>query len=208
MPAPEGTPGGRSLLLLAATWCVTLARLLPALGLGRRPLHEAASGRLATSASDARRGEPAASARAVETDDEVGTLAAELQRDGREPRIEVRGSRAAERLHRRGARQPAARASSCSTRSSDRAQGQRDLRARRRGATASELDGARALRRGGRARRTVATSSRTCGARAAPSSTTGCRSELASGEREAVSKPEGPEDAGGRPKFWDVTSGP
>ncbi|MFL6333832.1 MAG: ATP-binding protein [Pyrinomonadaceae bacterium] len=73
VPAPEGTPGGGSLLLLAVAWVVTLAAscLLAVWAVGRftRPIT-----RLAASASalgDGRLGERAR----VETGDEVGTLA-------------------------------------------------------------------------------------------------------------------------------------
>jgi PAS domain S-box-containing protein len=73
VPAPEGTPGGRALLLLAAAWMVTLAAsfLLAVWAVGRftRPIR-----RLVTSASALGEGNLSARAR-VETDDEVGTLA-------------------------------------------------------------------------------------------------------------------------------------
>ncbi len=73
VPAPEGAPGGRSLLLLALAWMVTLAAsfLLAVWAVGRftRPIRS-----LVTSASAL--GEGRLSERAsVETDDEVGTLA-------------------------------------------------------------------------------------------------------------------------------------
>ena len=73
VPAPEATPAGRSLLLLAAAWVVTLAAscLLAVWAVGRftRPITS-----LATSASAL--GEGNLGERApVETDDEVGTLA-------------------------------------------------------------------------------------------------------------------------------------
>ena len=73
VPAPDGTPGGRSLLLLAAAWVVTLAAsfLLAVWAVGRftKPIRS-----LATSASALGEGHLHERAR-VETDDEVGTLA-------------------------------------------------------------------------------------------------------------------------------------
>lgn len=73
VPAPDGTPGGRSLLLLAAAWMVTLAAsfLLAVWAVGRftRPIRS-----LVTSASALGEGHLHERAR-VETDDEVGTLA-------------------------------------------------------------------------------------------------------------------------------------
>ncbi|HEX8187981.1 MAG TPA: ATP-binding protein, partial [Pyrinomonadaceae bacterium] len=73
VPAPEGTPGGGSLLLLAVAWVITLAAssLLAVWAVGRftRPITS-----LVTSASAL--GEGRLGARAlVETGDEVGTLA-------------------------------------------------------------------------------------------------------------------------------------
>ena len=73
VPAPDGTPGGRSLFLLAAAWVVTLAAsfLLAVWAVGRftRPIRS-----LVTSASALGEGHLHERAR-VETDDEVGTLA-------------------------------------------------------------------------------------------------------------------------------------
>jgi PAS domain S-box-containing protein len=73
VPAPEGTPGGGSLLLLAAAWVITLAAssLLAVWAVGRftRPITS-----LVTSASALGEGNLGARAR-VETGDEVGTLA-------------------------------------------------------------------------------------------------------------------------------------
>ena len=73
VPAPDGTPGGRSLLLLAAAWMVTLAAsfLLAVWAVGRftGPIRS-----LVTSASALGEGQLHERAR-VETDDEVGTLA-------------------------------------------------------------------------------------------------------------------------------------
>jgi len=73
VPAPEGTPGGGSLLLLAVAWVITLAAssLLAVWAVGRftRPITS-----LVTSASALGEGHLGARAR-VETDDEVGTLA-------------------------------------------------------------------------------------------------------------------------------------
>ncbi|MDT5293519.1 MAG: methyl-accepting chemotaxis protein, partial [Acidobacteriota bacterium] len=73
VPAPEGTPGGRSILLLAAAWVLTLvaSSLLAVWAVGRftKPLRS-----LAASASSLGEGNLHERAR-VETDDEVGTLA-------------------------------------------------------------------------------------------------------------------------------------
>ena len=73
VPAPEGTPGGGSLLLLATAWVITLAAssLLAVWAVGRftRPIT-----RLVTSASALGEGRLSERAR-VETADEVGTLA-------------------------------------------------------------------------------------------------------------------------------------
>ncbi|HEX6184431.1 MAG TPA: ATP-binding protein [Pyrinomonadaceae bacterium] len=73
VPAPEGTPGGRSVLLLAAAWVLTLvaSSLLAVWAVGRftRPIRS-----LVRSASALGEGHLHARAR-VETDDEVGTLA-------------------------------------------------------------------------------------------------------------------------------------
>jgi PAS domain S-box-containing protein len=73
VPAPEGTPGGGSLLLLAVAWVITLAAssLLAVWAVGRftRPITS-----LVTSASALGEGRLGERAR-VETDDEVGTLA-------------------------------------------------------------------------------------------------------------------------------------
>ncbi|HEX8337418.1 MAG TPA: ATP-binding protein, partial [Pyrinomonadaceae bacterium] len=73
VPTPEGTPGGGSLLLLAAAWVITLAAssLLAVWAVGRftRPIT-----RLVTSASALGEGRLSERAR-VETDDEVGALA-------------------------------------------------------------------------------------------------------------------------------------
>jgi PAS domain S-box-containing protein len=73
VPAPEGTPGGRSVLLLASAWFLTLATssLLAVWAVGRftKPIRS-----LATSASALGEGNLRERAR-VETDDEVGTLA-------------------------------------------------------------------------------------------------------------------------------------
>ena len=73
VPAPEGTPGGGSLLLLAVAWVITLAAscLLAVWAVGRftRPIT-----RLVKSASALGDGQLGARAR-VETSDEVGTLA-------------------------------------------------------------------------------------------------------------------------------------
>ncbi len=73
VPAPEGTPGGGSLLLLAVAWVITLAAssLLAVWAVGRftRPITS-----LVTSASALGEGRLGERAR-VETGDEVGTLA-------------------------------------------------------------------------------------------------------------------------------------
>ncbi len=73
VPAPEGTLAGRSILLIAAAWALTLTAscLLAIWAVGRftKPLR-----RLAASASSLGEGNLRARAR-VETDDEVGTLA-------------------------------------------------------------------------------------------------------------------------------------
>jgi PAS domain S-box-containing protein len=73
VPTPEGTPGGGSLLLLAAAWVITLAAssLLAVWAVGRftQPIT-----RLVTSASALGEGRLGERAR-VETDDEVGALA-------------------------------------------------------------------------------------------------------------------------------------
>ncbi|MCA1618078.1 MAG: PAS domain-containing protein [Acidobacteria bacterium] len=73
VPAPDGTPGGRSLLLLAAAWMLTLTAsfLLAVWAVGRftRPIRS-----LVTSATALGEGRLHERAR-VETDDEVGTLA-------------------------------------------------------------------------------------------------------------------------------------
>jgi signal transduction histidine kinase len=73
VPAPEGTPGGRSILLLAAAWVLTLAAscLLAVWSVGRftKPIRS-----LAASASALGDGNLQERAR-VETEDEVGTLA-------------------------------------------------------------------------------------------------------------------------------------
>jgi len=73
VPAPEGTLAGRSILLIAAAWAVTLTAscLLAVWAVGRftKPLR-----RLATSASSLGEGNLGERAR-VETDDEVGSLA-------------------------------------------------------------------------------------------------------------------------------------
>ena len=73
VPTPEGTPGGGSLLLLAAAWVITLAAssLLAVWAVGRftRPITS-----LVTSASALGEGRLGERAR-VETGDEVGTLA-------------------------------------------------------------------------------------------------------------------------------------
>jgi PAS domain S-box-containing protein len=73
VPVPDGTPGGRSILLLAASWVLTLAAscLLAVWAVGRftKPIRS-----LATSASALGEGNLHERAR-VETDDEVGTLA-------------------------------------------------------------------------------------------------------------------------------------
>ncbi|PYS80975.1 MAG: hypothetical protein DMF67_18430 [Acidobacteria bacterium] len=73
MPAPEGSPAGRSMLLLAAAWAVTLAAscVLAVWAVGRftKPLQS-----LAAAASTLGEGNLNERAR-VETDDEVGTLA-------------------------------------------------------------------------------------------------------------------------------------
>jgi PAS domain S-box-containing protein len=73
MPAPEGTPAGRAILLLAMSWAVTLVAsgLLAFWAVGRftKPLRS-----LTTSASTLGEGNLQERA-AVETDDEVGTLA-------------------------------------------------------------------------------------------------------------------------------------
>jgi PAS domain S-box-containing protein len=73
VPAPEGTPGGGSLLLLAVAWVITLAAstLLAVWAVGRftRPITS-----LVTSASALGEGHLSERAR-VETSDEVGTLA-------------------------------------------------------------------------------------------------------------------------------------
>ena len=73
VPAPENTPAGRAVLVLTATWALTLlaSSLLAYWGVGRftKPLRS-----LAVSASKLGGGDLTARAR-VETDDEVGTLA-------------------------------------------------------------------------------------------------------------------------------------
>ena len=73
VPAPEGTPGGGSLLLLAAAWVITLAAssLLAVWAVGRftRPITSLV--RSASALGEGRLGERAL----VETGDEVGTLA-------------------------------------------------------------------------------------------------------------------------------------
>jgi PAS domain S-box-containing protein len=73
VPTPEGTPGGRAILLLAAAWVLTLAAscLLAVWAVGRftKPIRS-----LATSASALGEGHLHERAR-VETSDEVGTLA-------------------------------------------------------------------------------------------------------------------------------------
>jgi PAS domain S-box-containing protein len=73
VPSPEGTPGGRSILLLAAAWALTLlaSSLLAVWAVGRftKPLRS-----LTASASSLGEGNLHERAR-VETDDEVGTLA-------------------------------------------------------------------------------------------------------------------------------------
>jgi len=73
VPAPEGTPGGGSLLLLAVAWVITLAAssLLAVWAVGRftRPITSLV--RSASALGEGRLGERAR----VETDDEVGTLA-------------------------------------------------------------------------------------------------------------------------------------
>ncbi|HEX8559087.1 MAG TPA: ATP-binding protein [Pyrinomonadaceae bacterium] len=73
VPTPEGTPGGRAILLLAAAWAVTLAAssLLAVWGVGRftKPIRSLAASAFAL--GEGRLGERAR----VETDDEVGTLA-------------------------------------------------------------------------------------------------------------------------------------
>jgi PAS domain S-box-containing protein len=73
VPAPEGSPAGRSMLLLAAAWAVTLAAscVLAVWAVGRftKPLQS-----LAAAASTLGEGNLRERAR-VETDDEVGTLA-------------------------------------------------------------------------------------------------------------------------------------
>jgi PAS domain S-box-containing protein len=73
VPAPEGTLAGRSILLIAAAWALTLAAscLLAVWAVGRftKPLR-----RLAASASSLGKGNLRERAR-VETDDEVGSLA-------------------------------------------------------------------------------------------------------------------------------------
>jgi len=73
VPAPEGTPGGGSLILLAVAWVITLAAscLLAVWAVGRftRPITRLVDS--ATAIGEGRLGERAR----VETDDEVGTLA-------------------------------------------------------------------------------------------------------------------------------------
>jgi PAS domain S-box-containing protein len=73
VPTPEGTPGGRSILLLAAAWVLTLVAscLLAVWAVGRftKPIRS-----LATSASALGEGNLRERVE-VETDDEVGTLA-------------------------------------------------------------------------------------------------------------------------------------
>jgi PAS domain S-box-containing protein len=73
VPAPEGTPGGGSLLLLAVAWVITLAAssLLAVWAVGRftRPITSLV--RSASALGEGRLGERAR----VETNDEVGTLA-------------------------------------------------------------------------------------------------------------------------------------